>query len=124
MTIKDTNRSWIRDINYEEFEREVLQVSHQRPVLVDFWAEWCSPCLLIAPLLKQLVEEYAGAVWLAKVEVDVGENMKLAGRYRVRCFPTLMLFSAGVAKGHFSGARPARYIRDVLWQHGIRPASD
>ena len=124
MTIKDVNRGWIRDVNYEEFEREVLQKSQHQPVLVDFWAEWCSPCLVIAPLLKQLVGEYAGAVWLAKVEVDVGENMKLAGRYRVRGFPTLMLFSEGEEQGHFSGARPARYIRDFLEQHGIRPASD
>ena len=123
MTMKDVNRGWMRDVNYEDFEREVLQRSQQQPVLVDFWAEWCSPCLVIAPLLKQLVEEYAGAVWLAKVEVDVGENMKLAGRYRVRGFPTLMLFSRGEEQGHFSGARPARYIREFLEQHGIRPAS-
>ncbi len=121
MTNKDVNRDWIRDVNHEEFEREVLQVSQHQPVLVDFWADWCSPCLVIAPLLKQLVEEYAGAVWLAKVEVDVGENMKLAGRYRVRGFPTLMLFHQGEEQGHFSGARPARYIRDFLEQHGIRP---
>ena len=124
MTIKDVSRGWIHDICYEEFEHEVLQVSRHHPVLVDFWAEWCSPCLVIAPFLKQLVEEYAGAVWLAKVEVDEGENMKLAGRYRVRGFPTLMLFSHGEQQGHFSGARPARYIRDFLEQHGIRPASD
>jgi thioredoxin 1 len=122
MTTRDVNRDWNRDVNYEEFEREVLQVSQQHPVLVDFRAEWCSPCLVIAPLLKQLVEEYAGAVWLAKVEVDVGENMKLAGRYRVRGFPTLMLFNMGTEQGHFSGARPARYIRDFLEQHDIRPA--
>ena len=121
MTNKDVNRGWIRDVNHEEFEREVLQVSQHQPVLVDFRADWCSPCLVIAPLLKQLVEEYAGAVWLAKVEVDVGENMKLAGRYRLRGFPTLMLFHHGEEQGHFSGARLARYIRDFLEQHGIRP---
>ena len=124
MAIKDENRGWMSDVNHEDFEREVLQRSQQHPVLVDFWAEWCSPCLVIAPLLKQLVEEYAGTVWLAKVEVDAGENMKLAGRYRVRGFPTLMLFSKGEEQGHFSGARPARYIRDFLEQQGIRPAGD
>ena len=65
------------------------------PVLVDLWAEWCSPCLVVAPLLKQLIEEYEGKIKLAKVEVDEGENMKLAGRYQVRGFPTILLIHKG-----------------------------
>ena len=123
MSKRDVRQNWIRSVNYEDFRREVLHASQDQPVLVDFWAEWCSPCLVIAPLLERVIEEFAGSVWLAKVEVDVGENMKLAGRYHVRGFPTLMLLDRGEEQGRFSGARPVPYIRKFLEKHGIRSAS-
>jgi len=123
MTTRDVKQSWIHSVNYEQFKSEVLQPSMDQPVLVDFWAEWCSPCLVIAPLLERVIEEFAGAVWLAKVEVDVGENMKLAGRYHVRGFPTLMLLNKGEEQGRFSGARSVPYIRKFLEKHGIRTAA-
>ena len=123
MTTRDVKQSWIYSANYEQFKSEVLQTSLDQPVLVDFWAEWCSPCLVIAPLLERVIEEFAGVVWLAKVEVDVGENMKLAGRYHVRGFPTLMLLDKGEEQGRFSGARSVPYIRKFLEKHGIRSAS-
>jgi len=123
MTARGIRHNWICSVNYEDFKREVLQRSQDQPVLVDFWAEWCSPCLVIAPLLERVIEEFAGAVWLAKVEVDVGENMKLAGRYHVRGFPTLMLLYKGEEQGRFSGARSVPYIRKFLEKHGIRSAS-
>jgi len=122
MTTRDVKQSWIYSANYEQFKSEVLQTSLDQPVLVDFWAEWCSPCLVIAPLLERVIEEFVGAVWLAKVEVDVGENMELAGRYHVRGFPTLMLLNKGEEQGRFSGARSVPYIRKFLEKHGIRTA--
>jgi putative thioredoxin len=122
MRVNNLKQRWIRSVSYEEFHREVLQQSLYQPVLVDFWAEWCSPCLLIAPVLERIIEEYAGALWLAKVEVDAGENMKLAGHYRVRGFPTLLLLDRGEELGRFSGSRPLRYIRDFLETHGIQAA--
>jgi putative thioredoxin len=124
MTISEVQRSWIREVNYEQFDGEVLQLSQYHPVLVDFWAEWGSPCLVIGLLLKLRVVEYAGFARLAKVEVDAAEKLKLAGRYRVRGFPTLMLFRKGEPLDHFSGARPVRYIRDFLEQHGRQAAAD
>jgi putative thioredoxin len=124
MSGNDLKQQWIRSVSYEDFNREVLQQSQHHPILVDFWAEWCSPCLLIAPLLERVIEECAGALWLAKVEVDAGENMKLAGRYRVRGFPTLLLLDRGEELGRFSGSRPLRYIREFLETHGIRAAID
>jgi len=104
----------IFDVDLEQFDERVMQASNEMPVLVDLWAEWCSPCLVIAPLLKQLVDEYAGEIKLAKVEVDEGENMKLAGRYQVRGFPTILLIIAGEEVARFSGARPLSFLREFV----------
>jgi thioredoxin 1 len=123
MAGKCVNKNWIVNVDYEDFEQQVLQRSREHPVLVDFWAEWCSPCLVIAPLLERVTGEFAGTVRLAKVEVDAGENMKLAGRYHVRGFPTLTLFIEGKEQGRFSGARAVPFIRRFLKQHGIDPAT-
>ena len=104
----------IFDTSLETFDQDVLQTSHNHPVLVDFWAEWCPPCVVVAPLLEQVVNERAGEVVLAKLEVDEGENMKLAGRYQVRGFPTIILFQNGQEKGRFSGAKPASQIEQFI----------
>lgn len=104
----------IFDVDLENFEEKVLIASMDTPVLVDLWAEWCSPCLVIAPILKQFVEDYEGDLMLAKVEVDEEENMKLAGRYQVRGFPTILLISNGEELARFSGAKPLSYIRDFV----------
>lgn len=83
-------------------------------VLVDLWADWCPPCLVIGPVLEQLVREYDGEVSLAKLEVDEGENMKIAGQYQVRGFPTVILFRDGEEKGRFSGAKSAGFIEQFI----------
>jgi putative thioredoxin len=107
----------IADVHEPDFARSVLEESGRRPVLVDFWADWCSPCHALAPHLDKVVEELDGAVLLAKVEVDEGENMRLAGHYRLRGFPTVLLFHAGEEVGRFSGARPTHWLRDWLQEH-------
>ncbi len=104
-------------VQLEDFEQKVLQASHERPVLVDFWAEWCSPCLVIDPVLQSVVRDCGGRVLLAKVEVDEGENMKLAGRYQVRGFPTIILFRHGQVVDRFSSARPRHFIETFLERH-------
>lgn len=108
------NDSLIIDVDLEAFDELVLAESHQRPVLIDLWAEWCSPCLVIAPLLKRLIAEYDGRIKLAKIEVDEGENMKLAGRYKVRGFPTVILIVNGEEVNRFSGAKPLSYLRNFV----------
>jgi thioredoxin 1 len=105
------NNPGIIDVGLEEFDRRVLQASFERPVLVDLWAEWCPPCLVIAPVLEAFIHENDGAILLARVEVDVDDNMKLAGRYKVRGFPTVILFEQGQEVGRFSGARTLGFIR-------------
>ena len=105
------------DVDLDNFEEKVLQSSHDKPVLVDLWAEWCSPCLVIAPVLKRFIEESEGEISLAKVEVDEGENMKLAGRYQVRGFPTVLLIDKGEEVARFSGAKPLSFIRNFVDEH-------
>jgi putative thioredoxin len=117
MTYHKPSPAWIATVNLHDFDTAVLAASHEYPVLVDFWADWCSPCLVIAPVLERVVTGYGGTVRLAKLEVDAGENMKLAGRFRVRGFPTIILFSRGEEQGRFSGAHPAPYIRAFIEQH-------
>ena len=105
------------EISEETFEKDAIKASHEKPVLIDFWAEWCSPCLVIAPIISEVVEEYAGKIVLAKLEVDEGENMRLAGKYQVRGFPTIMLLHKGEEIARFASARPAHWIRDWIDEH-------
>jgi putative thioredoxin len=107
----------IFDVSLETFDKDVLERSRQAPVLVDFWADWCAPCLVIAPVLERVLEELDGSVQLAKLEVDEGDNMKLAGHYRVRGFPTIILFHREQEVGRFSGARPAGWVRRFIDEH-------
>jgi putative thioredoxin len=104
-------------VNLDSFERDVLEASRDKPILVDFWAEWCAPCLVIAPVLEKAIEDLAGSVELVKLEVDAGENMKLAGRYSVRGFPTIILFKQAEEIARFSGAQSLIQIKKFLNQH-------
>jgi thioredoxin 1 len=83
------------------FEEEVN--GSDQPILIDFWAEWCGPCKLIAPILEELATEYEGRLRIAKVDVD--ESPDVARRYEVMSIPTLVLFQDGVAKKRLIGAK-------------------
>lgn len=107
----------IFDVDYEHFQSQVIEASLTHSVLVDFWADWCGPCHALAPHLKRVIEDYEGRILLAKLEVDEGENMRLAGHYKVRGFPTVMLFHQGEERGRFSGARSRYQIKEWLHEH-------
>jgi len=103
------------DVNEADFTEHVLTASARTPVLVDFWADWCPPCRVLTPVLERLADEYTGRFVLAKIEAD--ENMKLAGRYKLRGFPTAILFVKGAPVDQFSGARPPDFVREFLDRH-------
>ena len=107
----------IFDTSVETFEQDVIEASHQHPILVDLWADWCPPCVIIAPVLKKVVESCESKISLAKIEVDEGKNMKIAGQYQVRGFPTILLIHNGEEKARFSGAQSASFIEDFINEH-------
>lgn len=83
-----------------DFEKEVLQ--SDKPVLVDFYADWCGPCKMMAPVVEQLAEEFDGKVKIGKLNID--ENMEIAQKYRVMNIPTFLIFEGGVEKDRMVGA--------------------
>ena len=115
--MESPQNSYIFDVSLHDFQEKVLNASSEKPVLVDLWAGWCSPCIVIAPILKQVIEEFDGEVLLAKIEVDEGENMKLAGQYHARGFPTVILIEDGEEKARFSGAKPKHFIEQFVEQN-------
>jgi thioredoxin 1 len=100
----------------ENFETEVLKSS--QPVLVDFWAEWCGPCKQIAPALEQISEELAGAVTVAKLNIE--DSPTTPSRYGVRGIPTMMLFKDGQMASMTVGAMPKAKILEWLSAAGVR----
>jgi thioredoxin 1 len=97
-------------LTQENFAKEVLQ--SPAPVLVDFWAEWCGPCKMIAPVLDELADEYGGRAKICKVNID--EQQGLATEYGVRAIPTLLVFNNGQVADQMVGARSKRDLKASL----------
>lgn len=97
-------------LTQENFTTEVLQ--SPKPVLVDFWAEWCGPCKMIAPLLEELAAEYDGKVKIGKINTD--EQQQLASQYGINSIPTLLFFKNGQVVNQMIGARGKRDFKAAL----------
>jgi thioredoxin 1 len=97
-------------VTEQSFEDEVLQ--SDKPVLVDFWAEWCGPCHAVAPILDRIVDERNGELKLVKVNID--EQPALAARYGVQSIPTIVLFKEGEPAAAAIGARPKSALEQAL----------
>ena len=99
-----------KEVTDATFEQEVLKAP--RPVLVDFWAPWCGPCRMVAPIVEELAEEYKGKVNFVKLNTD--DNPLIASRYSIRSIPTLLVFRGGQAVGQIIGFRPKSDLRRRL----------
>jgi thioredoxin len=104
------------NVTEESFDQEVL--SSEKPVIVDFWAEWCQPCHMVAPVLDKIVEERNGEVRLVKINID--EQPALAQRYGIASIPTMMLFKDGEPSAAALGAQPKGALEKQL---GLDPVT-
>lgn len=106
---------FIFDVTVENFSDVVIQGSMERPVLVDFWADWCNPCQALMPVLAKLAEEYNGQFILAKVNSD--EQQAIAQQLGVRSLPTVKVFVKGQPVNEFTGALPENQVRRFIDEH-------
>jgi thioredoxin 1 len=105
----------VQAVTDNNFQSEVLEASNTQPVMVDFWAEWCRPCLVLAPTVAEVAQAYAGKVKVVKLNVD--ENQNTAFKFNIRGIPTLLVFRNGQVADQIVGAVPREQIEKALARH-------
>ncbi|MGA3243531.1 MAG: thioredoxin [Bacteroidota bacterium] len=101
------------EVTDANFQKEVLE--SQTPVLVDFWAEWCGPCKMIAPVVEQLAKDFDGKLKVGKVDVDSNQQTSMA--FGIRSIPTLLIFKNGKVVDQIVGAVPKQALADKVTKH-------
>jgi putative thioredoxin len=114
------NSPFVVTLTAQNFQQTVIQGSHERPVLVDFWADWCAPCRALMPVLAKLADAYNGKFLLGKLDTEAERG--LATQYGIRSLPTVQLFKDGKAVDQFMGALPEAQVRAFLDRHLPREA--
>lgn len=109
----------IVDITIENAQQFLIDESFNRPIVIDFWAEWCGPCKSLMPILEKLANEYAGAFLLAKVNAD--EQQMISSQFGVRSLPTVMIMKDGQPIDGFTGAQSEVQVREILAKHLPKP---
>ncbi|MGB9691391.1 MAG: thioredoxin [Candidatus Sumerlaeaceae bacterium] len=104
---------YVSELSDATFDTEVLRSSV--PYLVDFWAPWCGPCRMVAPIIEELAQEYAGKLKVGKLNVD--DHQQMAARYGVASIPTIMLFKNGQLVDRIVGALPKPMLKEVIDRH-------
>ena len=97
-------------VNEDNFDELVINSS--LPVMIDFWATWCGPCKMVAPIVEELAEEYAGKINVGKVDVD--QNPKIASKYGIMSIPSLIVFKGGKPMTNIVGFRPKEQLKETL----------
>ncbi len=102
----------IHSVSDKDFQSEVIDASKAQPVMVDFWAEWCRPCHMLAPAVAEIANDYTGKLKVVKMNVD--ENMNVPGQFRIQSIPTLLIFKGGQVADQIVGAVPKEHIQKIV----------
>lgn len=104
-----------KELSAKDFDQEVLK--SEVPVLVDFWAPWCGPCRMMAPILDEIAKEMDGKIHVIKVNTEEEENVKLASEYQIMSIPNMKLFKDGKVIEEFVGMRPKEMMIEEIKKH-------
>ena len=100
------------DVTDADFEEKVIEASKEKPILVDFWAEWCVPCNILGPVLEKVVDSHEGKIQLVKMNID--ENPITANKFAISAIPAVKMFKDGKLVGEFVGVVPEDTIRQTI----------